>query len=183
MTARIVVCLFDAVIDDWWTFCEPAEGLELRLLLNWLSMLLDNHTLLTPLRVFKLDCAPNTVGWNELMVIVFVHEPKMWNLSVIPAGPMIRDLGIPVSWLATLQFASVPQNVRFKWDVVAGVTEDVHSLDFLLPVRLLMKSHTSHSPPVRLRRIWSSLAARHVTPYSPEERHARQIIDLDREQP
>ena len=172
MTGRIVVCLFDAVVDEWWTFCEPAEGLELRLLLNWLSMLVDDNTLLTPLRVFKLDCAPNPVGWTSVMVVVFVHKPKVWNLSVIPAGLMLQDLGIPVTWLATMQFASVPLNVKFRWELVAGASEDVPPVDFNLPVRMLMMPHTSRSPPVRMRRIWHDLAVRLLTPCSPEVGHA-----------
>ncbi len=53
MTSRVVVCLFDAQLDEWWTCSEPAAELELRLVLNWLAMLNGDGSTVVPLRFFQ----------------------------------------------------------------------------------------------------------------------------------
>ncbi len=73
MTSRTAICLFDALRDEWWTWCQPLGSLELGHVLSWMAMLHGDDTMLQPLRVFKAGCSHNTVGWRVVVVVVFIR--------------------------------------------------------------------------------------------------------------
>ena len=179
MSARLVGCFFDALADEWWSFCEPVVELELRLVLNWMAMLHGDDSKLVPLRVFKLECGPNPLRWLNVMVVVFIHQPKLWNVTQLPVQLMIRDLGLPVTWTVSQRLPSVPVTVRFKWDTAVGISRDGDVIDVDLPIRQLMLTYMTHSPPSKLRDSWKLLASAQATPCSPEERMIRQVAEMD----
>ena len=174
MSARFVVCLFDAVGDEWWSFCQPVVNLELRLVLNWMAMLHGDDSMLVPLRVFKLECGPNPFRWLNVMVIVFVRQPKLWNVAQLPVQLMVQDLGLPTTWTFPQHLPPVPVTVRFKWDTAVGLSHERDPIDVDLSIRQLMQTYMTHSPPASVRTSWMHLAAAHLTPCSPEERATRQ---------